>query len=73
MAKQHYLNFTGLVQFLHCEGSALSDLRGGLLDYGHVLRGPLQGGLDARPRRGHHLVWEPERGGGCRRPGPGGR
>jgi hypothetical protein len=29
MAKQHYLNFTGLVQFLHCEGSALSDLRGG--------------------------------------------
>ena len=29
---------------------------GALLDDGHVLQGPLQGGLDARPRRGHHLV-----------------
>ena len=28
MAEQHHLNFTGLVQFLHCEGGALSDLRG---------------------------------------------
>ncbi|GJB26737.1 hypothetical protein KAM448_45060 [Aeromonas caviae] len=46
---------------------------GALLDDGHVPQGPLQGGIDAGPRRGVHLVWGPERGGGCRRPSPGDR
>ncbi len=44
---------------------------GALLDDGHVPQGPLQGGLDAQPRRGDHLVCGSGGGGGCRRPGPG--